>query len=107
MCEIRNTTQLSHLRTYYIKNRNKDIVSKLIHLLELEEKAVLTITREKPFGDITIEPCHKPQEAAITITDKQGFEYQFDWLELSQNQQNKVIQDIKTHRIFCTPVKAK
>jgi hypothetical protein len=89
---------LTDLTEYADDRQDKD--SKLIHLLHLEMEGKVKLTQKKPFGEIQIERlCNG--DAAITIKDKQGLEYHFDWQDISDAQRNKVIADIKDRRILC------
>ena len=88
--------------TEYTEDK-QDKVSKLIHLLHLEMEGKVKLTQKKPFGEVQIERlCN--EDAAITIRDEQGLEYHFDWQDLSDDQRNKVIADIKDRRILCKSV---
>ena len=98
--ELTETKKLSDLNQYYDDSK-KDTASKLIHLLHLEQEGKLTMNQEETFSDIIIEPLKTNHEKSITIKDQQGRDYQFDWQYLSGAQKNKVIADIKDHRIIC------
>ena len=84
--------------TEYADDR-QDKVSKLIHLLHLEMEGKVKLTQKKPFGEIQIERLCD-EDAAITIKDKQGLEYHFDWQDLNDAQRNKVIADLKERKIL-------
>ena len=99
--------KVAELKTYFPGNKKRDTVSKLIHLLELEKNGELVLSQEEPFGDIIIRSTQNPIEASITVTDQDGYHYNFDWLSLNSNQRAKVINDIKKCRIICKNVDIK
>jgi len=106
LSEIQQTKRLTELKTHYPEDKKKDIVSKFIHLLELEKEGEVTTGQEKPFGDITIRLSQPQIEATITVTDQHGFDYTFEWFELGANQKAKIIDDIKTYKILCKRAQA-
>jgi len=103
ICQVKKFTEL---KTYYPEDKKKDIVSKLIHLLELEREGEVAVTQEEPFGDMTIQLSQTQIEATITVTDQQGHDYNFDWVELGADQKSKIIDDIKAYKILCKRSKA-
>ena len=98
--EIKKTTLLSGLRTRYREDRKKDIVSKLMHLLQMQADGNVLLTQDRPFADITIEPVEMEDNTLITVKDRQGRSYGFDWQMLSQAQQDKIVADIKANKII-------
>lgn len=102
---LSRTRNLSELPLHYPENRKKDIVSKLIHLLYMETNGEVSLTQTAPFGEIIIEPNPKQEESrlvsTVTIIDKCGEAYEFDWQHLTDAQRNRVIADIKGNRILC------
>jgi len=79
----------------------KDRISKLMHLLQMETDGKVKLSQDEPFGNILIEPLDIDQKQNITIKDQDGRSYHFDWQELSDNQRNKIIADIKANQILC------
>lgn len=98
--EIKKTTQLSGLRSRYQEDRKKDIVSKLMHLLQMQADGNVLLTQDRPFADITIEPVEMEGNTLIAVKDRQGRSYGFDWQMLSQVQQDKIVADIKANKII-------
>ena len=72
-----------------------------MHLLQMETEGKISITQEKPFGDIILESLKKPQDTSITVTDQLGKNYDFDWQNLTDGQRKRIISDINKHRILC------
>ena len=79
----------------------KDRISKLMHLLQMETDGEVKLNQDSPFSDIIIEPLDVELEQNITIKDQNGQEYRFGWQELSDNQRNKIVADIKANQILC------
>ena len=75
-----------------------------MHLLQMESEGKISISQEKPFGDITLESLQKQQDTRIKVTDEHGQNYDFDWQDLTDGQRKKVIFDIHGHRILCKTV---
>lgn len=100
LSDLAESKKLTELIVYYPEDTKKDIVSKLIHSLELERENRLTITQDRPFGDIIINPSENASEATITVTDHEGRDYHFDWLALNDRQKKKIIADIKSYKIL-------
>ena len=98
--EIKKTTQLSGLRSRYQEDKKKDIVSKLMHLLQMQSDGNVLLTQDRPFADITIEPVEMEDNTLITVKDRQGRSYGFDWQMLSQAHQDKIVADIKANKII-------
>ncbi len=102
---LSRTRNLSDLPVHYPENRKKDIVSKLIHLLHMEADDEVSLTQTAPFGEIIIEPNPKLRERTfertVTIIDKHGETYEFDWQQLTVAQRTRVIADIKGNKILC------
>jgi hypothetical protein len=99
--ELRGTKKLSDLKQYYPEHYKKDIASKLIHLLHMEQEGKLALKQEEHFAEITIDPIETDNDSAFTIMDRYGENYSFDWQTLSDAQQNKIIADIKKHSVIC------
>jgi len=74
---------------------------KFIHLLDLENKGEIALTQDEPFGVLVIQSQRIEQQTSINITDQHGKDYQYDWIDLNHNQQKKIIEDLKQHRIVC------
>jgi len=72
-----------------------------MHLLQMETEGKISITQEKPFGDITLESLKKSEDTSITVTDQLGKNYDFDWQNLTDGQRKRIISDINKHRILC------
>jgi len=85
----------------FCSNKRLDSACKMMHLLQMETEGKIRLTQEEPFGDITLESMGKPQNASITVTDQFGKNYDFDWQNLTDGQQKKIITDIHKHRILC------
>jgi len=98
--ELTETKKFESIKKYHSDIR-MDTASKIIHLLQMETEGKIILIQEQPFSDITIEPIEKTTETEITITDRQGRDYNFDWQTLSENQRNKIVLDIKDHKIIC------
>ena len=105
--ELIETRKFTDLTIHYTENQKKDLVSKFIHLLELEKEGQLKIHQEEPFGDIIIEPLQAIDASTITIKDRLGKTYDFDWRQLSDAQKRKVISDIKAYRVICKLAEAR
>ncbi|MBC2714943.1 MAG: segregation/condensation protein A [Desulfobacteraceae bacterium] len=97
-CDCKN---LGELKTYYHEDERRDRVLKFIHLLDLENNGEIALTQDEPFGDIAIQSQRIEHQTNINITDQHGKDYQYDWIDLNKNQQTKIIDDIKQHRIVC------
>ncbi|MBW2594013.1 MAG: hypothetical protein JRE58_13615 [Deltaproteobacteria bacterium] len=98
--EIKKTTQLSGLRSRYREDKKKDVVSKLMHLLQMQADGNVLLRQDKPFADIIIEPVEMEGNTLITVKDRQGRSYGFDWQMLSEAQQDKIVADIKANKII-------
>ena len=98
--ELTETKKFESIKKYHSDIR-MDTASKIIHLLQMESEGKIILIQEKPFSDITIKPIEIPDETEVTITDRQGRDYNFDWQTLSENQRNKIVSDIKDHKIIC------
>jgi len=98
--ELTETKKFESIKKYHSDIR-MDTASKIIHLLQMETEGKIILIQEKPFSDITIKPIEIPDETEVTITDRQGRDYNFDWQTLSENQRNKIVSDIKDHKIIC------
>jgi hypothetical protein len=99
--ELKRTIKLTDFKQYYLEDYKKDIASKLIHLLHMEQEGKLALKQEGHFAEITIEPVEIDNDSTFTIKDQHGETYSFDWQTLSDAQKNKVIGDIKEHRVIC------
>jgi len=97
--ELSTVTHFKDFKTYC--STKKDIISKFIHLLQMETDGEINLLQDRPFGDIKIEPLNVAPEQEITIKDQNGQEYHFGWQELSDCQRNKIVDDIKANRILC------
>jgi len=104
--ELTEAKKLRELRRYF-PDKRKDTVAKLVHLLEMENQGWLCITQDNPFGEIKIKPYEITTDASITVTDRQGQNYIFDWHYLTGKQKEKIITDIKTKRIIWRHADAK
>lgn len=98
--ELTETKKFESIKKYHSDLR-MDTASKIIHLLQMETEGKIILIQEQPFSDITIEPIEISDETEITIKDRQGRDYNFDWQTLSENQRNKIVSDIKDHKIIC------
>lgn len=101
--ELTETKKFESIKKYHSDIR-MDTVSKIIHLLQMETEGKIILIQEQPFSDITIEPIEMTTETEITIKDRQGRDYNFDWQTLSENQRNKIVSDIKDHKIICKTI---
>jgi len=99
--------KINDLKTYFPENKKRDTVSKLIHLLELENNGELVLSQGEPFGDIIIRSTQNPVEATITVTDRDGCDYHFEWFDLNVDQRAKVVDDIKRCKIICRKVETR
>jgi hypothetical protein len=106
MSDLAEAKKFAEFKTYYPENRKKDTVSKLMHLLELEKEQRLIINQDEPFGDIIIEPTDVQTKAIIRVKDQEGHDYFFDWLTLTDNQRQKIIDDIKANKIISRQAEA-
>jgi len=100
ICDLKHAKQFRDLKVYYTKNRKSDAAFKLIHLLELEKEGKIALDQEKPFDDIIITPIQTDCKATVTVKDKHGRHYEFNWSELNPDQQNKLINDMTTYKIL-------
>jgi len=98
--ELTKTKKLRDLEEY-CSDKRLDLTCKIMHLLQMESEEKISITQEKPFADITLESIGKPQNTCIMVTDEHGKNYDFDWQNLTDGQQKKIITDIHKHRILC------
>jgi hypothetical protein len=101
LSELDQSKCFTALTVYYPDNRKKDIVSKLMHLLQMEADGMLKLTQEEHLGEITIEPLEKDPENIIEIKDRHGLDYRFNWNDLSGNQKDKILCDIRANKIIC------
>ena len=101
LCELDQSKCFTALKVYYPDSRKKDIVSKLMHLLQMEADGILKLTQEEHLGEITIEPLEKDHENIIEIKDRHGLDYRFNWNDLNGNQKDKIIGDIRANKIIC------
>ena len=101
-CDLIESIQLplEGLTTYCPENRRWDMVSKFIHLLELERSGDVELVQEKPFGDIMVRSDGFDVENNFFVTDQEGRDYQFDWTELTSKQRSRLIADIKHHKVL-------
>ncbi|MBC8419024.1 MAG: hypothetical protein H8E10_10565 [Desulfobacterales bacterium] len=86
--ELTTTKKLEDLEQY-CSERRLDLTCEIMHLLEMESEGKISITQEKPFGELTLESLQKEQEGYITVTDEHGKDYRFDWQDLSGDQRKK------------------
>ena len=100
LSELDQSKCFTALTVYYPDNRKKDIVSKLMHLLQMEADGMLKLTQEEHLGEITIEPLEKDPENIIEIKDRHGLDYRFNWNDLSGNQKDKILCDIRANKII-------
>ena len=98
--ELTKTKKLRDLEDY-CSDKRLDSACKIMHLLQMETEGKIRLIQEKPFGDITLESLQKEQESRITVTDKHGKNYDFDWQDLTDGQRKKIVADIHKHRILC------
>ena len=111
-----------------MKTKKKDITAKFIHLLLLESERYLERSQKEPFWEISVsKPFMQTQlsrdgkistqmsprsgsityqqiDAEIQIKDRKGNIANIDWQQLSNGQRNKLVKDIKNHRIICKPM---
>ncbi|RJR23647.1 MAG: hypothetical protein C4582_05290 [Desulfobacteraceae bacterium] len=100
LSDLERTMEFRSLKTYYGEDIKRDRVSKLMHLLELEAENRVSIRQEEPFGSIIITPTTDHVEAVLTVTDGVGRDYRLSWLGLNVRQREKIIKDIKAHKIL-------
>jgi len=100
--ELKEPKTLNELPEY--TDYKQDKIAKLQHILHLEMEGRIRLRQNIPFGKITIELMDIPEEKYITIKDQCGQEYLFDWNDLSDNQRNKIIADIKANKVLCRAV---
>ena len=98
--ELTKTKKLRDLEEY-CSDKRLDLTCKIMHLLQMQSEEKISITQKKPFGDVTLESKGKPQNTCIMVTDEHGKNYDFDWQNLTDGQQKKIITDIHKHRILC------
>jgi hypothetical protein len=92
---------MAEMKTYYPENKKQDTVAKFLYLLELEKTGKVELIQEKPFGDILIRSNETDVDSAIEVVDREGRDFQFDWLELNPRQRSRLIEDVKQHKILC------
>ena len=83
-----------------------DKISKFQHLLQMDKDGEITLQQETPEDDIQIIPTSRNliQDQEIIIKDRSGKTCEFDWTDLSDAQQNKVITDTIERKIICKTV---
>lgn len=100
--ELTTVKSFSDLKVY--GHYKQDKAAKLIHLLHMETEGKVKIIQKKPFGDIRIEPMDIVPMYNIMVKDRHSCKYFFQWDNLSDNQRDRIIADIKASRILCKAV---
>ena len=100
--ELNSTKLFSDLKAYGHDKQDKS--AKLIHLLHMETEGEIMIIQEKAFGEIRIEPVDIVPMQNIIVKDRHSCKYFFKWDNLSDNQRDKIIADIKANKILCNEV---
>ena len=92
---------MDDLKIYITENKKLDTISKFQHLLQLEMDGDICLKQVDHAGQIQIIPRSANQKSAITIKDKSGQSYNFDWSSLNFAQRDKIITDIIERKILC------
>lgn len=100
--ELNSTKLFSDLKAYGHDRQDKS--AKLIHLLHMETEGEIKIIQEKAFGEIRIEPMDIVPMHNIMVKDRHSCKYFFKWDNLSDNQRDKIIADIKANKILFSEV---
>jgi hypothetical protein len=98
------TTTLDDLKIYVTKNKKLDTISKFQHLLQLEMNGDICLKQFDHASQIQIFPKPTNQKSAITIKDKSGQSYNYNWPSLNNGQRNKIITDAIERKILCRSV---
>jgi len=98
--DIKAEKKFSELKVYLHEDKKMDKICKLMNLLQLENDGVISLNQTEPFEDfkIQIKECVTSQ---ISLKDRCGNEWDQDWFELSNEDRNKMIEEIKSHQIIC------
>ena len=83
--------------TIYI-DKGADRIAKLQILLQMDMEGSVIISQNEQFGNITISPV-EVDDTNIKIKDQQGNTHAFDWQDLSENQRNKILADLRINKI--------
>lgn len=100
--ELTTVKSFSDFKVY--AHDRQDKAAKLIHLLYMETEGKVKIIQEKAFGEIRIEPMDIVPIHNIMVKDRHSNKYFFQWDNLSNNQKDKIIADIKASKILCKAV---
>ena len=100
--ELSSAKSFSDLQVYGPAKQDK--AAKLIHLLHMETEGKVKIKQEEAFGEIRIKPMDIVPTHNIMVKDRHSSKYIFQWDNLSNNQKNKIIADIKANKILCKAV---
>jgi hypothetical protein len=103
--EIGTGATFSALPTHPDKTLAKKIkIAKYQHALHMAHEGKITLSQEKPFGEIILAPlCDKisDPEGSLKIMTKDGESLDRCWTDLSDAQRNKVIADSINGIILC------
>ena len=95
----------NNTETEIIPNTRQDITFKFQFLMELAHNQDITLTQNKTFGKISIQPGrdqtrYDPANSIIKIRDDSGDTCSLDWQDLTPPQRSKVIQDLQDSKII-------
>lgn len=100
---INDTKKFSEIESYLPKNPKADKVCKFMNLLQLSNEGIVSLSQEYPFEDVEIK-IKSRASTSIILKDREGNEWQEDWLELCRNQKQQRLAQIKSHQVICRQV---
>ncbi len=100
---IKNSKKLSEIESYFPENPSVDKVCKFMNLLQLSNEGVVSLSQEEPFGDVEIR-INSRASTSVVLKDRDGNEWNEDWIELGQDEKEQRIKQIKSHQVICRQV---
>ena len=101
IAELTKEKDFHDLKGYISDFSRQEKVAKFQHLLQMDKDGEIELVQDSHLGYITIIPRNSCADTEIKVKDKHGYDYQFDWQFLTDNQRGKIIADIKANKILC------
>ena len=81
------------LRVFVPSNHKLERISKFQHLLHMENEGKICLKQTEHSSEIRIISKSKSRKLEISIKDRRGQMYCFDWKRLTDSQRDKIIMD--------------
>ncbi len=98
------STTFNDLKNYVPENPKSDRISKFMHLLQMEKDGEIILTQSKHTSIIQIIQESFDRPSLITVKDKAGNSYKFNWDNLNHAQREKIITDAIQRKILCRSI---